>query len=185
MDKHEVVVLRREFRSLYKSIDDLDRRQASGLLNGKVAEIDGDRIRLELLPADGRAGGKPFLSPWVQVQEMAGATGSHFPVRQGDKMRLMSPNGEIGPRSLAIRDGYTRDEPNPASAKQKEMMLTYGGCEVRLTNGELRLVAGTIKLEGKVEIEGSELTHNGTDVGENHKHEDVERGGDISGPPVG
>ena len=56
MDRHEVNLVTREFRRMYKSIDDLERRVAATILNGRVKEIDGNRIKLELLPEDGRTG---------------------------------------------------------------------------------------------------------------------------------
>ena len=126
LDRREARIIAREFRELRKAVDDQDRRLASMLLNGKAAQVDGDRVRLELLPQDGRTG-KPFLSPWVQMQEAAGRTGTHIPVKVGDPLRLLSPNGEIGPQSLAIRDGYTRDKPNPTDKKQEELTIAHEG----------------------------------------------------------
>ncbi|MBL6431673.1 MAG: hypothetical protein HPM95_13070 [Alphaproteobacteria bacterium] len=61
----------REIRTLRKSVDALNRRLAASHMTGKVVEIKGDKVRLELMPPDPRTG-KPFLSPWVQVQESAG-----------------------------------------------------------------------------------------------------------------
>lgn len=174
MHSRDISIVRREFRSIFKAIDDLDRRAAATMLNGKVAEIDGDRVRLEILPEG--AAGKPFLSPWVQVQEAAGATGSHFPVKKGDPMRLLSPNGEVGTRSLAVRDGYTSANPNPTDKKQNELALAYGGASIRLSGGKIQLI-------GEVEAIGGKLTHNDVNVGETHKHTDVLPGPSLTGPP--
>lgn len=176
MDRHEVNLVTREFRQIFKSIDDLERRVAATVLNGKVKEIDGDRVRLEILPQDSRTG-KPFLSPWVQVQEAAGATGSHTPVAVGDPMRLLSPNGELGPQSLAIRDGYTSDKPNPTDKKQQQLVLAHGGCEIRMGNGKIELVADA------VDNVSASLTHNQVNIGETHKHTEVMPGAALSGPP--
>lgn len=167
--------LRRELRRIYKSIDDLDRRQAATILAGPVAAIDGDRVRIELRPAE--AGGRPFLSPWVQLQEAAGATATHFPVQLGDPMRLLSPNGEIGPQSLAIRDGYTSGAPAPTDRKQAELVLSFGGATIRLGGGRIDLQAGSI------EHTSGELTHNGRNVGDTHLHTGVLPGGALTGPP--
>lgn len=126
MDRRDAKLIAHEFRDLRKQVDDLDRRLATTILNGKAAEVDGDRVRLELAPADTRTG-KKFLSPWVQLQEAAGQTGTHFPVKVGDPLRLLSPNGEIGPQSLAIRDGYTDDKANPTDKKQNELAIAHDG----------------------------------------------------------
>lgn len=146
LDRQEAQLIAREFREVRKLIDDQDRRIAAQLLNGTVAEIDGDRVRLELLPTDSRTG-QPFLSPWVQVQEAAGQTGTHFPVKVGDPMRLMSPNGEIGPQSLAIRDGYTNNAANPTDRKQNELTIAHDG-PVLIRGSEI-VFDGVVHLGGK------------------------------------
>jgi len=176
MNERDARVIAREFRTLHKVADDLDRRLASVFLNGKVDEVDGDRVRLELLPKDSRTG-KPFLSPWVQVQEAAGQTGTHFPVKKGDPMRLLSPNGELGPQSLAVRDGYTGDAANPTDKKQHELMIAH--------DGAVRIKGGAIVIEGdSLDIKTGTLTHNGVNIGDDHNHTGVVPGGGISGDPV-
>lgn len=176
MNAHEANIIGREFRRVLKQIDDIDRRLAATVLAGKVAAIDGDRVRLELLPTDPRTG-KPFLSPWVQVQEAAGATGTHFPVAIGDPMRLLSPSGELGPQSLAIRDGYTAERANPTGRSQEQLVIAFGGAELRLSAGKAELAADA------VDIVSASLTHNGVNIGETHVHTEVEPGGALSGPP--
>lgn len=186
MDRRDVHAVVREFRSIRKQVDDLERRRAATILTGRVAAIDGDRVRLELQPVDARTG-KRFLSPWVQVQEAAGATGTHFPVRIGDPMRLLSPQGELGPQSLAIRDGYTSDAPNPSGHSQEEMVLAFGGAEIRFRGGEVEIVASggvSIQSGGEVKISSGELTHNGTNVGDTHRHGGVLQGANITSEPV-
>lgn len=152
MNNRDAQAIAREFQRLHKISDDLDRRLASTLLAGQVAQIEGDRIRLEIQPIDGRTG-KPFLSPWVQVQEAAGQSGTHFPVKIGDPLRLLSANGELGPQSLAIRDGYTADAQNPTDRKQGEMAIAH--------DGPVRIRGSKIILEGEIHLggEGGELVH--------------------------
>jgi GpV Apex motif len=164
-----------ELRAIYKSLDDLHRRQAAMFMHGHVAAIDGDKIRLELLPQDSRTG-KPFLSPWVQVQEAAGGTGTHFPIKLGDPMRLLSPAGELGPHSLAIRDSYTTDARNPAA--DKELVIAHGGCAIRMKDGELHIEAKTVRNLSE------KLFHNEKNVGDDHKHTGVEPGGGNSSIPA-
>lgn len=174
MDKRSSHILTRELRSIYKSIDDLGRRLSASHMTGTVAEIKGDKVRLQLLEEG--AGGQPFLSPWVQLQEAAGSTGTRFPVKVGDPMRLLSPHGELGPQSIAVRDGYTNDAKNPANGDD-ELAIAFGGCAIRIADG-------TIRLEGKVAIEGEQLSHNGKNVGDDHEHTGVIKGGDLTGPPA-
>lgn len=178
-----VDVVTREFRSIFKSIDDLQRRLAASMMNGKVAQIDGKRVRLELLPADSRTG-KPFLSPWVQLQEAAGITSTNTPVRVGDPMRLLSPNGELSSQSLAIRDSHTTENPNPAQGD--ELVLGHDGAVLRMSGDSIVLELGGMKLTfsgGKVAIDSDELSHNGKNIGHTHVHSGVIPGGADTSTP--
>ncbi len=152
MNRRDELAIAREFRRLSKVTDDLDRRVAAMILTGKVYDVDGDRVRIEILPADSRTG-KPFLSPWVQVQEAAGQSGSHMPVKKGDPMRLMNPNGDLGPQSLAVRDGYTDAARNPTDKPQEEMVFA--------NDGPVRLRGSKIILEGEIHLggEGGQRVH--------------------------
>jgi len=161
-------IIVRELLSLRKSIDDLERRLVASHMTGKVVAIDGDRVRVELQPEDSRTG-KPFLSPWVQVQEAAGSTGTHFPVAIDDPIRLFSPNGELGSQSIAIRDGYTDDAKNPA--KNGELAVAHSGCALRFEDGVAVIEADDIILKSK------NLKHNEKNIGDTHVHGGVERGG--------
>lgn len=173
----DIQLIARAFRDIRKAIDDVARRSAASHLTGKVAMVDGNMVRLELLPADSRTG-KPFLSPWVQVQDAAGATASHTPVAVGDPMRLLSPHGEIGPASLAVRDSHVQDRPNPANAPD-EYVLVHAGCEIRLGSDGLTLKRGGISLtisDTGVRFAGGTIAHDGTDIGASHRHGGVDRG---------
>ncbi|MCA1242945.1 phage baseplate protein [Stappia stellulata] len=134
----------REIRTLRKSVDALNRRLAASHMTGKVVEIKGDKVRLELMPPDPRTG-KPFLSPWVQVQESAGdgvgGYSTHVPVAVGETMRLLSPHGEVGPQSLAVRDGYTRDNPRPTEEDQ-QLVIKHGDARIEITRNAIVIGIG-------------------------------------------
>ncbi|MBB4302352.1 hypothetical protein GGD81_001379 [Rhodobium orientis] len=133
------------FRDMYKRFEDLDRRLASVIVNGRVAEVrwQGDRqeIRMEIAPLDPRTG-KKTLSPWVQVQDLAGAGGGEFsssvPVAVNEPMRLLSPSGEVGPGSIAIRDSHDDDNPNPAT-DHSEAVLRKGDTTVGIKGDRHRI----------------------------------------------
>lgn len=180
------------FRDFSKSLDDVSRRLATSHMTGTVAAKQGNMVRLELLPLDDRTG-KPFLSPWVQLQDAAGGTASHTPVEIGDPMRLLSPSGEIGPASIAVRDSHVQDKPNPADDPE-ELVLQHAGNELRMRDGSLllkqgetlvELTAAGVRINGQlVDITGTGLTHNATNVGDTHKHGGVEPGGSLTDNPV-
>ncbi|ADZ72403.1 hypothetical protein [Polymorphum gilvum] len=150
-----IPTLARELRSLYKEVDDLHRRLAASHMTGKVAQIQGDKVRLELMPADGRTG-KPFLSPWVQVQESAGdgvgGYSTHVPVAIGETMRLLSPHGELGPHSIAVRDGYTTDNPRPTDHDQR-LVIKHGNTRLIMDGETVELAVG----DAAVKISADEI----------------------------
>lgn len=167
-----------------KQVDDLHRRQASTILSGTVHQIDGNRLRLKLQDVDSRTG-KPFLSPWVQRQEMAGGTGSNMPVKVGDPMRLLSPNGEIGSQSLAIRDSHTDDAQNPE--QNQEFVLTHDGATIRMSGSGIVLDVGGSSLSitpSVIQAVSSLLKHNDKNVGDSHMHTGVKSGSDLSSIPA-
>lgn len=145
----------REIRTLYKQIAALNRRVAGAHLQGKVAEIKGNKVRLEILPEDSRTG-KPFLSPWVQVQESAGnesgGYSTHIPIVEGQKMRLLSPSGEMGPHSVAIRDSYTNDNPQPTE-EQQQLVIRHGGASITMNGDEIVISVG----DSAVRISAAEI----------------------------
>lgn len=164
----------REIMSLRKSLDDLDRRLTTSHMTGNIAQIDGNRVRIELMDVNSKTGEK-FLSPWVQVQEAAGASSTHFPVKVGDPMRLFSPNGELGSQSIAIRDSYTETAENKAEGT--ELYIGSNGCVLRFSDGHATIEASSIDFKSK------HLTHNGTNIGDTHRHGGVERGGANTNEP--
>lgn len=177
--------LEARIEELSARLEDTSRRLASVVLTGKVAEIDGNKIRVELGPEDPRTG-KKFLGPWVQLQEMAGATASHFPVKVGDPVRLLSPNGEISAQSLAIRDSHTDDDPNPAE-EQTDLVLAYGGSKIMMQSGKLILSGGGASVElsgGNIKTASGELTHNDKNIGATHHHGGVVKGAQETDDPV-
>jgi GpV Apex motif len=166
-----------------KAVDDLHRRQAATILSGTVHEVDGNRLRLKLGETDSRTG-KEFLSPWVQRQELAGGSASNMPVKVGDPMRLLSPNGEIGAQSLAIRDSHTDEKQNPE--QDKEFVLTHDGATLRMNGSGIVLDVGGSSLSikgGEVKVTSGVLKHNSKNVGDSHVHTGVMPGPATSGPP--
>lgn len=178
-------LLAAELRGIWKAVDENQRRTAATMMPGPIAEIDGNRVRIELGPRDDRTG-KKFLSPWVQLQDAAGGTASHTPVKVGDPMRLLSPNGELGPHSLAVRDSHTNDAPNPTDDNQ-ELVLSHAGCALRMRDGALVLEqdGNSITLaDGAVTVKSNDLVHNSKNVGDTHKHKGVMPGGGLTDHPV-
>lgn len=143
--RHE---LPREMVRLSRRIDELNSRLARSQLTGEVAEVKDDRLRLRLRDKDGSTG-KEFLSPWVRWQGAAGSEKGGFSMTTrpavGEKMRLFSPSGEIGPGSIAVADSWSDDAPNPDAGA--DFMLKRGNAFLSLGDGGFKIMFGGVGVE--------------------------------------
>lgn len=135
-NNHAAKSLATMITGMVKRMDDMDMRIANSQITGRVAEVNGNRVRV-VMDEQG-ANGQSVLSPWVQLQEAAGATGTNMPVKVGDPLRIFSINGEIGNGSLAVRDSHTDDAQNPARTSE-ELVMSYGGGAVRMNKNEVTI----------------------------------------------
>ena len=169
----------REIRKLWKEINALKKASAFSMMDGRVADVKDNMVRLELEPSGD--GGKPFLSSWVRVQEEAGdrhgGYSSYTQKQVGQPMRLLSPNGEIGPASLAIDSGHVDDDPNPGSGKAK--VMKHGDATIVVTTDKIEIAVGASRL---VITAGEIVTHGKTrlDNGDRkiHRVADLDSDGD-------
>ena len=176
----------REIRALKKEINDLKSRLARSHMTGKVVEVDNNKIRLELLPPNGK--GKKFLSPWVRVQEEGGdGKGGYSSYTQaviGQNMRLLSPSGEIGPESLAVHDGPTDDNPSPGEGLKK--VMKHGDATLTIADGAITISVGghTSKFSSAgLTMTGGRIEHESKNIGSDHTHKDVTPGPSDTGVP--
>ncbi|WP_336800658.1 phage baseplate protein [Kaistia sp. MMO-174] len=155
--------LARELRSVRKDLEDLSRRFATSQMTGRVAAVEGKRVRIEF---GQNAEGKKFLSPWLQVQEAAGAKfggiSTHFPIGIGEPMRVFSPTGELGSASIAVRDSYAEDAPRPTD-QDSAAVITNGKSSVTLDGDNIVLKGKHILLQGEeIVTDGKTKLNNGT-----------------------
>ena len=111
------------------------------------------------------------------------------------------PKGAVG---IALALGPSREEmvvlgvEHPDQRQQLEgighqAIYDGHGNVVSLVEKDLRIVASTkltiaaplIEIDGPVDITGERLTHNGKNVGHDHRHDEVTAGADLSGEPIG
>ncbi|MBB3461979.1 phage baseplate assembly protein V [Rhizobium sp. BK377] len=164
-----------EFRRQAIKLDRAERRLALMRLSGKVKVVDPDRRMLRLVIATSSSGAE-VLSPWVRWQEpAAGGMRVHSQPAIGEQMALVSSSGSVGEVSIAVPATYDRDHAAPSQADDTAVF--------ERGKGRIELGPDGIRLLGPVKIEGESLTHNDRNVGHDHKHTDVLKGGDLTGPP--
>ncbi|WP_039761980.1 phage baseplate assembly protein V, partial [Bartonella queenslandensis] len=156
---NDAYLLSDTFRQIMKRLDALERCLANQHMIGRVAEVDGHRVRVKLFSEN--ANGQAVLSPWLQTQEAAGAVASNMPCHVGDPVRLLNPHGEIGSASLVVRDSYSEAMPNPARHPE-ELALCYAGGALRMTKDELILSHGENQIH--LSAQGLVLSHQSTRV---------------------
>lgn len=82
---------------------------------------------------------------------------------------------------LGLESTGLRPKSQPAGAK-----VIYGanGEIVSLINSKIRIVAADVEIDGKIALTGTVLTHNGVDISDKHKHQDVTPGAALTGVPA-
>lgn len=152
-----------------------ERRLAQTVLYGKVAEKDSEKRRLRLKLGTSSKG-DDVLSPWLRWQEAGvGSLSIHGEPAVGEQMMMLSPSGTIGAGSIAMRGSYDRDHAAPSKSSDTAV-ITAG-------KGRIEIGPNGIELIGNVRMRGGTLEHEGVYIGEKHKHTEVRRGGEVSGPP--
>lgn len=159
-----------------------ERRVAMMALSGKVAAKDPEK-RLLRLKLGTNSRGEDVLSPWIRWQEAgAGGLTIHSEPDDAEQMIMLSMSGTIGAGSIAVPGTYDQDHAAPS--KSSDTAVLQRGGRIELGPNGLRLVGDAIELVGNVRAEGGVLEHEGRNVGKDHKHTEVERGGELSGPPA-
>lgn len=94
----------------------------------------------------------------------------------GDPVWLMFEGGDA---RFPVITGYrTPREGNPTNWRR------WSHANIELTaDGVMRLNAGTLEINAQVQIVGAGVTHNGTNIGDDHTHSGIEPGPSNTGSP--
>lgn len=162
---------------LGRRIADLERRNRNRRRTGVVTEVDHAkglaRVKFSEKP-------KPYLSPWMPWLEIAaGGTSTHIPPVVGEQVDVVSESGEL---TDGIIDFSTHSDQNPRPHDGPEAVIKHGNVRIEIAKDKIT-IKGDLKIEGKVDIEGDHVKHNGHRIDDHHKHTDVEPGSGLSGVP--
>lgn len=108
----------------------------------------------------GREDIEPVRSTGWIVQ---GADGAAYLSLDGDTIRIITGESMVIARPASIR-------------------LERGGGSIEITDGGIR-IAGNVTMDDNLRVNGSSLSHRGTNVGQDHTHTRVQSGSSRSGPP--
>ncbi|MBR9651913.1 phage baseplate assembly protein V [Thalassovita aquimarina] len=170
---------------LRRRLSELERRQRAQSRTGVVAEVD---------PAQGLArvrlqdGDRPFVTGWIPWAEpSAGANKTHNPPSVGQQVQVTSESGDLHD---AVIQGSLNSDANgrPSVAGDEQVLASVGDVRISVSGGGSSIalsvggVALTITASGFA-FAGGQVTHNGTDIGDTHKHGGVLAGADNTGTP--
>jgi phage baseplate assembly protein gpV len=165
----------RRIGQLEAAINQLSRQQNNMFREGVVTEVD---YASGLAIVDG-FGGKSKKIPWLQ---RAGAIREWNPVTVGERVMMLSPNGDPG-RAVILPGGFTDQFPQnhaEGGVKRADIGSSFDqmGASERIIKAQTIILRATVvKIEANVEIVGSSVTHNGTNIGDTHVHGGVLQGG--------
>lgn len=170
---------------LRRRLGELERRQRGQSRIGVVDQVDAGRglARVKL-----RDGEQPFLTGWIPWSEpSAGANKTHNPPSVGQQVQIASESGDLHD---AIIQGSLNSEANgrPSSAGDAYVLASVGAASVMINGGGSAVVfkvgGVTLTVTGAgLAVEGGQIMHNGTNIGDTHKHGGVVSGPDDTGLP--
>lgn len=171
---------------LRRRIAELERRQRSQSRTGVIAEVDPGNGSARVKLQDGT---EPFLTGWIPWAEgSAGANKTHNPPSVGQQVQVISESGDLHD---AVIQGSLNSDANgrPSGAGDEYVLASVGAASVTISGGGASMVltvggvSATLTAAG-LEVTGGQVSHNGTDIGDTHKHGGVVIGPAETKPPV-
>ena len=150
----------RELVELAARVTDMERRMASVIRHGTVAEVDAERQRVRINFGPAHGGNGEFLSPWIPYAQFSGALRVHTPPTVGQQLTAMSPTGDFQ-QAVAVPLTHHAGNPSP-STEGDENVITYGNVRMTLADDLVLVdVGGSIF---KMTSAGIRLETNGSSV---------------------
>ncbi|WP_170181912.1 phage baseplate assembly protein V [Phreatobacter stygius] len=112
---------------------DEDRRRANNRVEGTVKQVDAAKRRIKV---DVGTPGQELMTPWIRTREMNGRFQTHFLPKAGEKVTVVSVDGEISEASV-VEPGTYSDQKESPSDRADEGVIQTG--KTRMTWREDRL----------------------------------------------
>lgn len=160
---------------ILERLAEVERRQANILRKVKVKENKDGKVIVE--------DGTGFVSDELsQVSLSAGGWKIDAPADVGAQGLLFSPDGD--PANGTFLPCLPDDDHEAASTKTDTLKLISPAGKTVTINDDGFFIEGDVKIEGAFDVNGSSFTHNGKNVGHDHKHTEVKRGAELTGDPL-
>lgn len=160
---------------LLERLAEVERRQANVLRKVTVKENRNGKVIVE--------DGTGFVSGELsQVSLSAGGWKIDAPADVGAQGLVFCPDGD--PANGVFLPCLPDDGHQAASTDTKVLKLISPEGKTLTINDDGFAIEGDVKIEGAFDVTGSSFTHNGTNVGHDHKHDKVVTGPNLTGEPV-
>ena len=176
--------LLQRFVELERKVAEQDRRNRNRRRTGIITEVDHAKGLARVKFSDNP---KPYIGGWMPWLEIAaGGTSTHIPPVVGEQVDVVSESGDL---TDGIIDFSTHSDKNPRPHNGPEAVIKHGNTRIEIADNKVTvtttdvLFKANLRVEGNVEFVGDFVKHNGHLIDDSHKHTDVVRGGDLSGPP--
>lgn len=154
-----------------------ERRNRNRRRTGTVSEIDHGRGLARVKISDGD---RPYVTPWVPWKEIAaGGISSHIPPTVGQQVDVLSESGDL---TDAVIDFSTHSNANPRPHDGPEAVIVHGATRMTIGDGIVDIVAD-LTVTGSVQFNGPSVRHNERNIGDDHTHSGVVRGGANTNEP--
>lgn len=177
-------VVNNALMAVFERLQEHERRLGGQELRGPVTHVDPAK-KLCRVALGKDEDGNDVLSPWRPYKQTAGALKFHNPPSIGQSMILRSESGDL---DQAVAEPYHWSDENPSPSDDGGThKMTFGAVTATLTSDALVFDVGgvSVRISGDgLAVTGGQVTHNGHDIGDTHKHTEVEPGGGLSGPPA-
>lgn len=192
--QRRVARLERQLATRDYHLAELERRLANVVRVGTIQAVENGKVRVRI-GTDPE--GKPVLTPWLPWTERAGRIKTWVPPSAGEQVRVISPSGDVAQGWIDC-GGFSDANPAPSNdgdahvetigdvritVRDGEFTVEQGSASFSLKGGEVKVSGTTVGVDGKIELTGAELTHNGTNISDSHVHTGVFTGPSDTGPP--
>lgn len=172
-------------RDVLERLQEQNRRLAGLEQRGKIPSggVDAEKKKVRIVLGKD-SDGEDVLSPWVPVKQVAGALKLHSLPSEGQVMVIRSETGDM---EQGVAEPYHWSDSNTSpSDKADEHVLTFGDVTVTIKSDSILIAVGgtTWKLSAEgFDQTGGTIRHDEIVIDKTHRHTEVEKGGDLSGPP--
>lgn len=169
-----------QIADLYHRHAESERRARNRKRTGTIAEGPNEKGQYRVKISE--QGGTPYLSPWVKPKTYAaGGVKMDVVYTVGEQVDLVSESGDL---TDAVIEMSTYSEANAReNTGNVPLHIKIGSTVIQAGGDSVTITAGTIKLQGDLQITGAGVTHNGKNIGDTHVHGGIVVGGSDTSTP--